>query len=218
MSADAERSLEEGRAWLRQRLELGAHPLDGLDVEAASAAVDTLAGLEPEPWAASWGAVADRFAAEAGEATDPAERRERWLQAYRFSFIGRYPVPNHPAKERQYERAREFFLEATSLDDPPLQNVTVPFEGRELRFYVVRPPGVERPPVVMLWGGIDTWKEEMYDRLGGLLRSKGFAVLLVDMPGVGESPLLAGPDAERQWTPVRLARSMHKTRPQTTWR
>ena len=54
----------------------------------------------------------------------------------------------------------------------------------------------------MLWGGIDTWKEEMYARLGTLLRSRGFAVLLLDMPGVGESPVLAGPDAERQWTPV----------------
>ena len=53
-----------------------------------------------------------------------------------------------------------------------------------------------------MWGGIDTWKEEMYDRLGGLFRSKGVAVLLVDMPGVGESPILAGTDAERQWTPV----------------
>ena len=54
----------------------------------------------------------------------------------------------------------------------------------------------------MLWGGIDTWKEEMYSRMGTLLRSRGFAVLLLDMPGVGESPVLAGPDAERQWTPV----------------
>ena len=54
----------------------------------------------------------------------------------------------------------------------------------------------------MVWGGIDTWKEEMYERTGTLFRSKGFAVLLLDMPGVGESPLLAGRDAERQWTPV----------------
>jgi dipeptidyl aminopeptidase/acylaminoacyl peptidase len=124
------------------------------------------------------------------------------LQAYRFSFLGRYPIPNHPAKERQYERAREFFLRATSLDDPPLQAVTVPFEGREVRFYVSRPSGVERPPVAMVWGGIDTWKEEMYERLGSPFRSNGFAVLLVDMPGVGEAPVLADRDAERQWTPI----------------
>jgi esterase FrsA len=202
MSSVEERSLEDGRTWLRQRLERGIHPLDGLDSAAAAAAIEGLSGLDPEAWASCWGDVAERYATEAASMTDTAARREAWLQAYRFSFVGRYPVPNHPAKERQYERARGFFLEATSLDDPPLQHVTVPCEDGEVHFYVSRPPGVARPPVVMVWGGIDTWKEEMYDRLGAPFRAKGLAVLLVDIPGVGESPVLAGPDAERQWTPV----------------
>jgi esterase FrsA len=197
-----QRSLEDGRAWLAQRLERGIHPLDGLEPEAARAAIESLVGLDPESWAASWGAAADRFAAEAERAADPAARREALLHAYRFSFIGRYPVPNHPAKERQYKRARAFFLEATSLDDPLLERVSLPLDGSELPFYVVRPVGAERPPVVMVWGGIDTWKEEMYERLGALFRAKGFAVLLVDIPGAGESPILAGRDGERQWTPI----------------
>jgi pimeloyl-ACP methyl ester carboxylesterase len=196
------RTLEDGRTWLAQRLERGVHPLDGLDREAAREAIEQLDGLDPESWAAAWGAAADRFAADAAAAGDPAAAREAWLHAYRFSFVGRYPIPNHPAKERQYERAREFFLEATRLDDPALEPVTVPFEGGEVRFYLLRPPARERPPVVLLWGGIDTWKEEMYERLGTLFRSRGFAVVLLDMPGVGESPVPAGPDAERQWTPV----------------
>jgi pimeloyl-ACP methyl ester carboxylesterase len=121
--------------------------------------------------------------------------------------LGRYPVPNHPLKERQYERARAFFLRATALDEPPLQVVELPFAGRagegdRVRFYVMRPPGVDRPPVAMVWAGIDTWKEEMHSRLGSLFRDQGVAALLVDMPGVGESPVLAGRDAERQWTPI----------------
>jgi esterase FrsA len=201
------RTLDDGRAWLLQRLERGMHPLDGMDSDAARNAIDALEGLEPEPWATAWGAAADRFAASAAAAPDATSRRDALLQAYRFSFIGRYPVPNHPAKQRQYERARTLFLEATGLDDPPVDRVTVPFdarvgEGTEVVFYVLRPPGIDRPPVVMLWGGIDTWKEEMYDRVGALLRSHGIAVVLLDMPGVGESPVLAGTDAERQWSPV----------------
>jgi esterase FrsA len=187
--------MNDGRAWLRERLERRAHPLDTVNEEAAREAIATLPGLDPESWAFTWGAVADRFA-------NQADSRDEWLEAYRFSFLGRFPVPNHPAKERQYERAREFFLRAVSLDDPPVERVAVPLDGGELPFYVLRPAGVERPPVVMVWGGIDTWKEEMYERTGTLFRSKGFAVLLIDMPGVGESPVLAGPVAERQWTPV----------------
>jgi esterase FrsA len=183
--------MNEARAWLADRLKRRAHPLDSVDEEAAREAIAALPGLDTESWASKWGAAADRFAHQGD-----------WLQAYRFSFLGRYPVPNHPAKERQYERAREFFLQAASLDDPPVERVSVPVDGGELPFYVLRPAGVERPPVVMLWGGIDTWKEEMYERTGTLFRSNGFAVLLLDIPGVGESPLLAGSDAERQWTPV----------------
>ena len=81
--------------------------------------------------------------------------------------------------------------------------VELPFEDLRLRFYLTRPAtGEPRPPVAMVWAGIDTWKEEMHVRLGALMRSRGFAVLLVDMPGVGESPVLADGDAERQWTPI----------------
>ena len=85
--------------------------------------------------------------------------------------------------------------------------VTLPFDGRpgegdRVTFYVTRPGAGGRPPVVMVWAGIDTWKEEMHGRLGAFLRARGYAVLLVDMPGVGESPVRAGRDAERQWTPI----------------
>jgi len=207
-AAMTEQRLEDGKAWLRQRLERGAHPLDGLDPDAARTTIDGLTGLDPEPWTAAWGALAEDFARRAEAASDRATQRDMWLQAYRAAFIGRYPVPNHPLKEEQYTRAREFFLKATALDDPPLEVVEILFEGRagegdRLRFYLTRPPAdSNRPPVAMVWAGIDTWKEEMHGRLGALLRSRGFAVLLVDMPGVGESPVLAGRDAERQWTPI----------------
>ena len=173
MTTMAERTPEDARAWLLERLERGAHPLDKVDPAAAREAIDSLRGLDPESWTACWDTAAERYAAAAAEAADPASRRQALLEAYRFSFLGRFPVPNHPAKERQYERARAFFLDATGLDDPPLPRVSGPVDGGELAFYVARPPGVERAPVVMLWGGIDTWKEEMYDRLGGLFRSKG---------------------------------------------
>ena len=196
-------TLDAGKAWLLTRLDLGAHPLDGLEPEAARRTVEALTGLGPEPWTTAWGGLADDFASRARAATDPAQERELWFQAYRAAFMGRYPVPNHPLKEREYVRAREFFLAATGLEDPPLEVVELPFEGSRLRFYLTRPAqGPERPPVAMVWAGIDTWKEEMHVRLGALMRSRGFAVLLVDMPGVGESPVLAGGDAERQWTPI----------------
>jgi esterase FrsA len=199
--------LEAGQAWLRQRLERGVHPLDGLDPERARETIDALEGLDPEAWTTGWGGLADRFEAEAEAASDPVSKRQLWMQAYRAAFMGRYPTPNHPLKRQAYDRSRALFLKATAMEDPPLEVIELPFGGRpgegdRLEFYLTRPVGVERPPVAMVWAGIDTWKEEMHGRLGALLRARGFAVLLVDMPGVGQSPVQAGPDAERQWTPI----------------
>jgi len=199
----SDQTVEAGKAWLLERLDRGAHPLDGLDPDPARETIEGLTGLGPEPWTAAWGALADDFAARAQAASDRAAQRELWFQAYRAAFMGRYPVPNHPLKEQQYARARELFLNATALEDPPIEVVELPFADSKLRFYLTRPAtGDARPPVAMVWAGIDTWKEEMHVRLGALMRSRGFAVLLVDMPGVGESPVLAGPDSERQWTPI----------------
>jgi dipeptidyl aminopeptidase/acylaminoacyl peptidase len=207
MDANGAGALDAGKAWLRERVERGLHPIDGLDRAAALATIERLSGLEPEPWAAAWGGLAEDFAERARTTEDPAQRHHLWLQAYNAAFLGRYPVPNHPLKAELYDRARAYFLEATALEQPPLEAVEVPFAGRDgegktVRFYLTRPEGVERPRVALAWGGIDTWKEESHARLGALLRARGLAVVLVDVPGTGESPLLASVDAERQYTPV----------------
>lgn len=201
--------LETGKAWLRVRLERRVHPLDHLDPEAAARTIDGLTGLDPESWTNAWGTLADEFVARAEAAQGTTEQRALWAQAYQASFMGRYPVPNHELKMEQYARAKEFFMRAGELEDPPIEAIELPFagragEGEQLRFYLTKPAdaGGEPLPVAMVWAGIDTWKEEMHLRMGALLRSRGFAVLLIDMPGVGESPVLASVDAERQWTPI----------------
>jgi pimeloyl-ACP methyl ester carboxylesterase len=201
--------LETGKTWLRVRLERRAHPLDHLEPEAAARTIDVLSGLDPGSWTAAWGGLADEFAARAQAAEGTAVERELWAQAYQASFVGRYPVPNHALKLAQYARAREFFMRAGMLEAPPVEAIKLPFAGRagegdHLRFYLTKPAAAAGGPlpVAMVWAGIDTWKEEMHLRMGALLRSRGFAVLLVDMPGVGESPVLASVDAERQWTPI----------------
>ena len=197
-----------GKDWLRVRLERRVHPLDQLDPHAAARTIDALTGLDPVSWTAAWGGLADEFVTRAEAAQGRSGERELWEQAYQASFLGRYPVPNHELKLEQYARAREFFMRAGALEGPPIEAIELPFDGRagegdRLRFYLTKPAGgTGRPAVAMVWAGIDTWKEEMHLRMGALLRSRGFAVLLVDMPGVGESPVLASVDAERQWTPI----------------
>lgn len=203
------RDLDGARAWLRDKLDRGAHPFVHIDRVEAARVVDGLRGIEPEPWSEAWLSGASHFEslAEASEqAGDREHARDAWWQAYSFAFLGRYPVPNHPAKQAAYERTRTNFGRATALWHVPGERVEVPFaggetEGDRVAFIVARPPGVTRPPVVIVWAGIDSWKEESF-RASDSFWQRGIATIHVDMPGVGEAPVLAGVDAERMWDPI----------------
>jgi hypothetical protein len=205
------RTIENAREWLGAHLAERAHPFNAIDVEAAKPVIDGLESIEPEPWAAAWLAVAHRFAAEAEAAHGAgrtAEEREAWWQAYQFAFVARFPTPVHPAKLAAYDESRAYFLRAVALDEPAVERVALPIadggrEGRtEVVFYVARPAVTDGPaPVAIVWGGIDMWKEESYIRTASL-RGRGVATIHIDMPGVGEAPLFAGPDSERMWDPV----------------
>jgi len=202
-------TLDGAKAWLRHHLEMRRHPMNLVDVPAAVRTIATMRGVDPVSWSASWLETASDFAHTADAAEQQGDiqaARDAWWQAYQFAFLGRYPVANHPAKRVAYARAREYFLRAVSLNDPPVERVEVPFHGKDgegssVVFYVARPKDVVNPPVVITWGGIDSWKEESL--IGSeLYWERGIATIHVDMPGVGESPVLAGIDSERLWDPV----------------
>ena len=203
------RTLPNAKEWLQAHLDQQRHPLNAIDTDLAQSTIDGLTSLEPEPWARAWLGPAEKLANEAERLEAQGDRsaaRWAWWQCYQFAFLGRYPSPLHPAKLAAYDYARSAFMRATALDDPPVERVEVPFAGRSgegdtVSFYVARAGGSPTGAAVLMWGGVDAWKEESYLR-GRLLRERGIATLHVDMPGVGEAPVLAGPDAERMFTPV----------------
>ena len=56
---------------------------------------------------------------------------------------------------------------------------------------------MNKPPVVLHWGGVDGWKEDRL-RIAKAIMEQGLASLTIDMPGSGENPVLYGdPSAER---------------------
>ena len=203
------RTLENAKAWMHDKLSKRVHPLGLTDPALTASVIDRLDGLDGERWAAAWGAAGAR-AHEAGQSAlakgDRAGARDHLMQAYGFFFLGRFPCPNHPAKLECYRRERESYVAAGQLFDQPLQRIVVPFsgragEGKEVVFYYRRPAGVPRPQVVVMWGGVDAWKEEMTEASNQLL-SRGLATVALDNVGTGESPVVAVPDAERQFLPV----------------
>jgi dipeptidyl aminopeptidase/acylaminoacyl peptidase len=101
------------------------------------------------------------------------------------------------AKVQLYTKARDAFASAMRLAELPAKGLMVPFGGGALSGWLLRPPGVDRPPVVMIFGGADGWREEYHSGAEYLIQ-RGVAALLVDGPGQGESRILDKVFIERQ--------------------
>ena len=142
------------------------------------------------------------MAAERAGDEDATVRERRY--AYGFYRIARYPAPTTPARLDAYRRSQQWYLQLARSFDPPLQRVRIPFPGRpgegeaivaDLRV----PRAVSRPPVAVVWGGIDSFKEE---RLTDAYLARGIATLAIDMPGTADAPIAGSEDAERLWDPI----------------
>ncbi|MAM61411.1 alpha/beta fold hydrolase [Maritimibacter sp. UBA3975] len=203
------RSLDDAKEWMRTKLDARVHPMALTDIDATRAVIDGLTGLDGATWAAAWTATGDAYsdkARTAEAAGDTGTARDNWYQAYGFYFLGRFPCPNHPDKLASYEKEVAAYQSFGKFADPVIDVVTVPFAGRsgegdDITFYVRMPEGIDSPPVIVMWGGVDAWKEEMTILTEGLA-ARGFATVALDNVGTGQSPIKAGPDGERQFMPV----------------
>lgn len=203
------RTLADAKRWMHDKLAKRVHPLGLTSPQRTAPLIDALQGLDGEHWAATWVGAGRAQLAQGQAALERGDRevaKTAFLEAYGFFFLGRFPCPNHPAKLESYRLERQAYVTAGALFDPPLERMVVPFdgregEGREVVFYLRRPRHVDRPQVVVMWGGVDAWKEEMTE-LSDQLLQQGFATVAMDNVGTGESPVVAVPDAERQFEPV----------------
>jgi esterase FrsA len=212
------RSLDEVRELMLERAREHRNPFDHTPYDGAERAFAAMDRLDRDVWAEAFSAEArphHQRARSAEAAGDAATAAREYLAAYGLYRVARYPAPNSPAKREAYRLSLETYLKAAEAFDPPVQRVVAPFRGRpgegDHAVGLLRLPrrdsggvaGVSggnraagRPPVVIIWGGIDSFKEE---RRTDEYVEAGMATLSVDMPGVGEAPLAGSEDAERLW-------------------
>ena len=191
------RSLADIKEDIRNRIGHRA-PFTLADKDESELVLAELKGVEPEPWAEAWMTAGSRWEDTAQERKAKNQHqpaKEAFLKAYTYYGIARHPFPNSPGKRKAYQRAREMYLAAAKYFDPPLERVTIPFNGKEIVGYL-RIPSKRPAPLIMHWGGIDNWKEERHQFAEKFLQ-EGWACFLMDSPGTGESPVLASVDAHR---------------------
>jgi esterase FrsA len=163
--------------------------------------------VERESWADAFCRLAPMHAERAAKAEvagDSATARKEYLIAYDCCHVARYPAPNSPAKIAAYRKSQEYFSKAARYFDPPLERVEMPFAGHEREGSVSvgllrKPKELAKPPVVIIWGGIDAFKEE---RASEPYLKQGLATLAIDMPGVADAPLAGSEDGGRLWDAV----------------
>lgn len=187
------RSFEDVRALLVARARERRNPFTYTDAAVTIPIVELLESTAHPAWVDAFMEPARAHAA-----------RGDWRGAYGYARVARYPSLTSPEKRAAYALSREWFLRWIADARPPLERVDIPFAGRPddgttLPFYL-RVPDVASPaPVVLTWGGIDAFKEER--RTEAYLR-EGWAIVAMDMPGTGESPIAGSTDAERLWDPL----------------
>jgi esterase FrsA len=201
------RPLEAVRKIMLARAKAGRNPCDGAEYPVVERVLNDLTSLDRDAWARAFMAEAEPHEAAAREAEragDVQRASAEWLRAYGYLRLARYPAANAPAKREAYTRSKDAYLAAARAFDPPLERVVIPFagqqgEGTEIVGYFRKPAGNGPFPLLLTWGGIDTFKEE---RRHETYLDAGFAALAIDMPGVGDAPIPGSEDAERMWDPI----------------
>jgi len=198
------RTLDELKTEVQARAERKAYPVSQLDPAEVREALAGLKSLDRDEWAAAWSAIGDRHVArgKAAEATDRKLAAKHYEYAFEYHLFARFPLENSPGKVRAYARALDAFALYARLQEPPIEIVRVPFEGRETVAYLRLPSDARPAPLVITIGGLDGRKENAALRNNAYL-AHGVAYLALDMPGTGQSAVrVVAPGAEREFARV----------------
>jgi esterase FrsA len=199
-----ERTIDEVKIEAVRRAEVGQYPLIGLDPGDVKEAFESIHSADKDEWAAGFMRVADRYFTEAKslEKSDPTKANADYLRAWRLYSFGRWPIPSSPGKQRSYEKAIVAFLEHAKFYDPPLEVVSIPFEGKHIIGYLRLPKNAKAPvPLVVAVNGLDSRKEDLTESFGAILPF-GIAFLAVDGPGTGQAPIQVSETSERMLSKV----------------
>ena len=173
-----------------------------------------------EQWCGAWSAQA-RSHIERGDAALAAGRRltagDAYLRAGLFYHWASFMFSHDQDQYRAALKAMAaVWQRAAPLLDPPMSILEVPFENLTLPGYLRTPAGVTRPPVVIMFPGGDSVKEELYN-LGDYIvaRGPGLCRLRRTRPGNGEhrrpaAPGLRARDPGGHRQPGRPRRSGHQ--------
>lgn len=141
-------------------------------------------------WLDAWCANADMYAGLAREAEERGRlltAGEEWVHAALSYHFAKFVWMLDQARHRKAaDQAVAAMTRAHRLLDPTAERVELDFDGSVMVGNLRRPPGVSRPPLVLLIAGLDSTKEEFFAAENVFL-ARGMATFSLDGPGQGET-------------------------------
>ncbi len=162
--------------------------------------IDNRDTTDPGSWVYEWSRIAEYFA-DKGDAfaanEDYASARDAYLTAAKFYGIARFPAKTLPGQLEAFNKHLHYYQKAGQFFDPELIVLDIPYDEKSIPAYLHMPADIEKPPLILWNGGIDTWKGDSYNNIQPYI-DRGFAVLTFDVLGTGEnSGWRAGPDSNK---------------------
>lgn len=148
---------------------------------------------DKESWHTEWIRMAERNRQRGDAAEKAAHIRTAmncWLRAanyYRHAEF--YVSPDDPRRGATFDQCEEMSRKFLTNLNPPGEVVDIPYEdGKTLAAYFVRAPyAIEKQPVLICCGGLDSFKDELWFMVGHGAVQRGISVLMFDGPGQGAS-------------------------------
>lgn len=172
--------------------------------------------IEPYDWdayAAVFAPQAEKLAGIA-EAADAAGEREKaseyYLRASAVYRISRFPAPRSDKQRAAWAKGKELCRKGLALREHPVHEVQIPHthavegEGKTIPVYHQLPGGASKSnpaPLVIIMTGLDGYRTELAVWAEGWRRN-GVGVVVVEIPGTGDSPALASDPTspDREWS------------------
>ncbi len=144
-----------------------------------------------DSWHNEWMRVADRNDKRGEEAERAGHIRTAmncWLRAANnFRSAEFWLAPDDPRRLPTFTRCENASRKWLRCLDPPGEVVEIPYEGGKTlpAYFIKSRSGGGRQPVLISFGGLDSFKDELWFMTGHGAVQRGIAVLLVDGPGQG---------------------------------
>ncbi|HEV8106826.1 MAG TPA: alpha/beta hydrolase [Burkholderiales bacterium] len=145
---------------------------------------------DDDSWHEEWLRAAERNDRRGDEEEEKGHIRTAmncWLRAadyYRSAEF--WLLPDDARRLATFDKCERASRKWFAYLDPPGEAVAIPYEnGVSLPAYFIKPKGQAKTPVLISFGGLDSFKDELWFMTGHGAVQRGIAVLMVDGPGQG---------------------------------